>query len=208
MEILVLAVAVGYRRRVVLVGSETWLEEYTMAERRKGIPGLAGGEHIGITVPDLNQAVDFLVDVIGCDFIFDGGEVKGRPDFMRNSLGVDPDATMRYCYLRCGNGLNLEVFEYKAPAQRKSGPRNSDIGGHHIAFYVDDIDAAVAHLKKHGVTVQGVPDHIKEGAAAGTAWVYFLAPWGLQLELISYPDGKAYEKGAKRVLWHPKRPDR
>ena len=46
-----------------------------MTER--GIPGLAGGEHIGITVPDLKEAVAFLVDVIGCDFVFDGGDFTG-----------------------------------------------------------------------------------------------------------------------------------
>jgi hypothetical protein len=24
--------------------------------------------------------------------------------------------------------------------------------------------------------------------------VYFLAPWGLQLELVSYPNGKAFDR--------------
>ena len=67
------------------------------------------------------------------------------------------------------------------------------MGGHHIAFYVDDIEAAVAHLKSHGVTVQGEINRIADGPAAGSAWVYFLAPWGLQLELVSYPNGKGYE---------------
>lgn len=179
-----------------------------MAEGARGLPGLHGGEHFGITVPDLKQAVDFFVDVIGCDFIFDGGSVSGRPEFMRTSLAVHPDSTMTYCFLRCRNGLNLEVFEYKAPEQHKTPPRNSDIGGHHIAFYVDDIDAAVAYLRSKGVTVQGEPDRITQGNAAGSAWVYFLAPWGLQLELVSYPNGKAYETGAKRRLWHPKFPAR
>ncbi len=134
--------------------------------------------------------------------------MSGKPELMGTSLGVDPRASMKYCFLRCGNGLNFEVFEYKAPEQRKAPPRNSDISGHHIAFYVDDIDAAVAQLKSHGVTVQGEPDHITEGNAAGSAWVYFLAPWGLQLELVSYPNGKAYEKGAKHLLWHPRFPSR
>lgn len=31
-----------------------------------GIPGLRGGDHVGITVPDLAQAHEFLVDVLGC----------------------------------------------------------------------------------------------------------------------------------------------
>ena len=27
----------------------------------------------------------------------------------------------------------------------------------------------------------------------GKRWIYFLAPWGMQFELVSYPDGKAWE---------------
>ena len=35
-------------------------------------------------------------------------------------------------------------------------------------------------------------------------WVYFRAPWGLQLELISSPDGQAYEQDYQDRLWHPR----
>ena len=30
-----------------------------------GIPGLRGSDHIGITVPDLDEAENFLVEVLG-----------------------------------------------------------------------------------------------------------------------------------------------
>ena len=36
--------------------------------------------------------------------------------------------------------------------------------------------------------------------------MYFQAPWGLQFEAISYPDGMAYEKDGGPVLWSPKDP--
>ena len=29
------------------------------------------------------------------------------------------------------------------------------------------------------------------------------SPWGLQFELVSFPDGKAYEKEYLTRLWHP-----
>jgi hypothetical protein len=52
------------------------------------------------------------------------------------------------------------------------------------------------------------PSRLREdGPSAGQSWVYFLSPWGMQLELVSYPDGKAYERGASRLLWHPALPD-
>jgi catechol 2,3-dioxygenase-like lactoylglutathione lyase family enzyme len=178
------------------------------AARSLGLPGLQGTEHIGITVPDLEQAVLFLTNVIGCEFVFDGGGMVCDPEFMRHQLGVHPDASMRYCFLRCGRGVNFEVFEYRSPDQRTAPPRNSDIGGHHIAFYVDDFPLALEHLRSHGVEILGEPNFIETGPAAGSTWIYFKAPWGLQLELVSYPRGKGYEKNAKALLWHPGRPTR
>jgi hypothetical protein len=52
------------------------------------------------------------------------------------------------------------------------------------------------------------PEYITDGPAAGSHWVYFRAPWGLQMELVSYPDGKAYEAGASVRLWNPRFPER
>ena len=43
---------------------------------------------------------------------------------------------------------------------------------------------------------------------AGQSILYFRAPWGLQLEAISYPDGMAYETDAATVLWSPRDPSR
>ena len=175
--------------------------------RANGLPGLAGADHVGITVPDLDAAVTFMVDVIGCDYVFDGGASGRNPDLMRRNLGVHPDAEFKYCFLRCKSGSNFELFEYSAPDQVTSPPKNSDIGGHHVAFYVDDIDAAVTYLEARGVVVQGEVDRITAGPAAGSAWVYFLAPWGMQFELVSYPTGKAYESSSPIRLWHPSRPE-
>ena len=175
----------------------------------RGIPGLAGLDHVGLTVPDLDAAVSFFVEVIGADFVYAGDAIGGRPEdeaFMAEALDVHPKATCRYSFLRCRNGLNLELFEYSAPDQIRARPRNSDWGGHHIALYVDDIHAAVAHLKAHGVRILGEPMTITTGNSAGASWVYFLAPWGLQMELCSAPRGKAYEADAPVRLWHPKRP--
>ena len=179
-----------------------------MTDDTRGLPGLRGPEHIGITVPDLDQAVDFFTRVIGGELVFDGGSFGGDPEFMTRQLNVDPRAALSYCFVRCGNGANFEIFEYDVPEQHPDPPRNSDIGGHHIAFYVDDIHAAVAHLQTHDIRILGDVQVIDDGPAAGSRWVYFLAPWGLQLELVSYPEGKAYERAAKTLLWHPGHPAR
>ena len=55
-----------------------------------GLPGLAGAEHIGITVPDLEAATRFFVDVIGCKAVFEVGPFASDDDWMQKHLGVDP----------------------------------------------------------------------------------------------------------------------
>jgi catechol 2,3-dioxygenase-like lactoylglutathione lyase family enzyme len=175
----------------------------------EGIPGLRGTDHIGFTVPDLQQAHAFLVDVLGCEEIYRLGAKRSDADeWMRTHLGVHPRTVISEVrFYRLGNGANFEVFLYESADGQNPQPRNSDIGGYHIAFYVDDLTAAVDYLRANGVEVMGEPTASRQ-SAEGQHWVYFRSPWGLQFELVSFPDGKAYEKDAPRRLWHPAHPDR
>lgn len=179
-----------------------------MAERSAGgMPGLAGVEHIGFTVPNLEQATRFFVDVIGCVEIYKLGPFQFEDDWMRQHLDVHPRSIMRELrFFRCGHGPNFEIFEYEAEDQRKQQPANSDVGGHHLAFYVHAMEPAIAHLKRHDIRVLGEPTARMTGPSGGQSWVYFLSPWGMQLELVSFPQGKAYEAAAPVKLWHPANP--
>lgn len=161
-----------------------------------GIPGLTGVDHVGLTVPDLDAAHRFLTDVIGCEYMYSLGPFRhDDSDWMREHLAVHPRAVMRQLHFyRCGAQAIFEVFEYTAPDQRTEPPRNSDVGGHHVALYVADLDAAVAYLRRCGLTVLGEPT-ASSGPSEGQRWVYFLSPWGMQWELVSYPDGKAFDRG-------------
>ena len=47
---------------------------------------------------------------------------------------------------------------------------------------------------------------VDQGPAAGQSIFYFLAPWGLQMEAITYRQGEAYEKTSPIKLWSPKDP--
>lgn len=170
------------------------------------MPGLRGGDHIGITVPDLDEAERFLVDVLGAVPVYILGPKRADDDWMTVQLGVHPRTVIREIrFYRLGHGLNLEVFQYDAADGQSGPPLNSDIGGHHLGLYVDDLDAAIAHLRAHGVEVMGEPV-ASAGASAGQRWIYFRAPWGMQFELVSFPGGKAYEAQAPVQLWHPARP--
>jgi catechol 2,3-dioxygenase-like lactoylglutathione lyase family enzyme len=158
------------------------------------IPGLRRLDHIGFTVPDLEEASRFLVDVLGCEYLYSLGPFSSDGDWMTEHLGVHPRTVMRENrWFRCGDQAVFEVFAYVAPDQRMEPPRNSDVGGHHVALYVDDLDVAVEHLRQRGVEVMGGPT-ASRGPAEGNRWVYFRAPWGMQFELVSSPGGKAFDR--------------
>lgn len=178
-----------------------------MAAKADQLPGMRGPDHFGFTVPDINQAVDFFVDVIGCEAFYKLGPFAADNDWMAVHLNVHPRATIpEIRVVRCGHGTNFEIFQYTAPDQNAAQPKNSDIGGHHIAFYVDDMTAAVDYLRGKGVEILGEPTTMTGGPSAGETWVYFMAPWGMQLEMVSYPDGKAYEADYTNRLWHSANP--
>jgi catechol 2,3-dioxygenase-like lactoylglutathione lyase family enzyme len=173
------------------------------------LPGMRGADHFGFTVPDLEQADDFLVAILGAERFYDLGPFAfDEGDWMREHLNVHPRTVMRRLrFYRLGNGTNLEVFEYEPADGQAPQPQNSDLGGHHLAIYVDDLDEAIEYLNSVGIRVLGEPTESRN-ASEGQRWVYFLSPWGMQFELVSYPQGKAYEQGLERALWHPAHPSR
>ena len=169
------------------------------------IPGLAGVEHIGLTVPDIETATRFFVDVLGAEALYDVGPFESADDWMATHLAVHPRARInKVRMLRVTHGPALELFEFTAPDQSTEVPKNSDYGGWHLAFYVDDMDAALVALKGHAVAIQSGPVLMTEGPSAGLSWLYFKAPWGQQLELVSYPLGIAAYQALDKPVWRPR----
>ena len=88
------------------------------------MPGMRGADHIGFTVPDLDAAVKFLVEVLGCTEIYELNPGRAEGSWMRDNMNVHPEAFVRKVkLLRCGSGANFEVFEYQSPDQKSAPPR-------------------------------------------------------------------------------------
>ncbi|HJY88236.1 MAG TPA: VOC family protein [Candidatus Acidoferrales bacterium] len=158
------------------------------------LPGLSRVDHVALTVPDLDAAVRFYSNVIGGSELyrlgpFDAAELPRMPDgrdWSEAHINV-PGARLMIAMLKVGPNLMLELFCYEKPsdASRKP-PRNCDLGGHHLAFKVEDLDTAVRYLEDKGLRVMEGPIVLSEGPCAGQRLIYFLDPWGNQLELVEY----------------------
>ncbi|WP_194437023.1 VOC family protein [Vibrio fluminensis] len=169
------------------------------------IPGLSKPDHIGFTVPDLAEAIEFFREHFDFELAYEFGPFSAEDGWMADHLNVNPRSVINKIAVLNAKGINLEIFEYADTVERQTvTPNNADIGGHHLAFYVEDIDVAVAYLTQHNIQVLGEPTVMTDGPSAGESWVYFMAPWGMQLELVSYPNGKAYANQSSVALFDPR----
>ena len=165
------------------------------------VPTVLGIDHVAFCVPRLAEAIDFFSDVLGAQLVM---ELELDPDpgtWMREQLDVHERASASAAQLRLGPVTNIELWEYHAPDRATTVPRVSERGGHHLAFYVDDVDAAADYLAgNNGVRVLGEPVDVLDGPNRGERWMYFHTPWGLPMELVNAPSGMPYEDvtGARR----------
>lgn len=203
---LVLALAGGFMLAPAMAGAASARQASAKAPTAPiPIPGVLGVDHIGITVPDIPQARQWFVDVMGCSVpLAFGPFADPKGTLMKDLVGVHPRAVIdEINEIRCGTGSSIELFQYSAPGQRKRFARNSDYAGHHVGFYVTDLERAVAYMHRRGVKKFLGPFPVTSGPDAGQSINYFKTPFGLYVELHSYPGGLAYEKTSKTKLWNP-----
>jgi catechol 2,3-dioxygenase-like lactoylglutathione lyase family enzyme len=162
--------------------------------KRRGIPGAMAVDHIALTIPDLDAGVRFYCDAIGGIELYRLGPFDAR-ELPRMADGRDwteahcnvAGARVWIAMLQLAGGTFLELFRYEAPVDaRTQPPRNCDIGGHHLAIRVENLEAAKAYLHEIGLRVMAGPIVIPEGPCAGLRANYFLDPWGNQLEIVEY----------------------
>jgi catechol 2,3-dioxygenase-like lactoylglutathione lyase family enzyme len=150
-------------------------------------------DHVGLTVPDLEQAVAFFVDVLGATELYRLARADD-PKLMVEDIGVHPRAALRAAMLRLTAEICVELFQWQAPDQNPKMPQPSDIGGHHLCLVVDDLEAAIAELRRYpDVRVYGTGGKQSVGPRAGGRWIYFRTGWGLQIELVADPPDRALE---------------
>lgn len=149
------------------------------------INGLRYLDHIGLTVPDLEEAEKFFVDCFGAEFLYHG-ERRNDAALMRRTFDVPAGAGFKLAMLRLPPNLNLELFQWQVEDQRTEMPRLCDFDAHHLCFEVEGIDSALEDLARYpGVRVLGSTNTVPEGAiGAGVKWVYLQTGWGLHIELV------------------------
>lgn len=156
-------------------------------------------DSIGMTVSDLDRAVDFYSTVLSFEKVSET-EYHGDPhEHLNGVFGM----RARRARMRLGDEF-LELTEYLAP-QGKATPqesRSNDKWFQHVAIIVSDMDRAYARLRQHKVRhastgPQRLPDWNTK--AGGIQAFYFRDPDGHALEILSFPPGKGDAKWRGRT---------
>ena len=165
--------------------------------RTQPAPALIEGvDAIGITVSDMDRAVEFYSKVLTFEKVSDT-EVAGENfEHLEGVFGLH----MRVVRMRLGDEF-IELTEYLAPKGRPIpvDARSNDRWFQHIAIIVSDMDKAYAWLRQKKVDYastepQRLPDWNKN--AAGISAFYFKDPDQHPIEVLHFPSDKGAEK------WH------
>ncbi len=117
--------------------------------------------HIAIICADYAKAKQFYVDVLGLTIV---REVYREA---RDSYKLDLEVAGQY---------QIELFSFPNPPARPSRPEAA--GLRHLAFEVDNIDEAIAHINSFGV----IAETIRVDEYTQKRFTFFADPDGLPIE--------------------------
>jgi len=142
---------------------------------------IAGADHTGITVSNLERSLVFWRDVLGFEFSHTAHQ-KG--ELAQEITGVE-GAEIKLAVLRVPGGHKIELLEYLAPADRKRADiRPCDVGSLHVALLVHDLDSVLERIAASDWKAGGKPQTLQSGPNAGKRVVYVRDPDGTTIELM------------------------
>ena len=135
--------------------------------------------HTAVSVADFDKARAFFTDVVGMRL---EAEMDRRGE---RELGIVvglPGAILRWGMLELA-GYRIELFKYYEPEGRPVPIRQCDHGLTHIAFQVNDSEAAYARLREAGYETFSAPQNLRGGV---TRPFYAKGPEGIAVEFIQF----------------------
>ena len=134
-------------------------------------------DQVGVIVDDLAAATEFFVE-LGLE-LQGGGSVEG-PSLDR-VVGLE-GARSEVAFLQTQDGHGrLELIKFLSPPSPGGNPHapSNTPGLRHLAFVVDDVDAAVAGLRARGAEIVGGPEQF----GSSYRLCYVRGPEGIIVEL-------------------------
>lgn len=124
-----------------------------------------GVHHVGLTVTDLDASCGFFTELLGWD------KVGGNPDYP--AVFISDGSVM------------VTLWQAKEPAHAKAFDKNNNVGLHHLAIRVADLDTLDKIYQKlaaaENVTIEFAPEPLRNGP---TMHMMCNEPGGIRIEFI------------------------
>lgn len=168
-----------------------------------------GINHIGLTVPDMEEATEFFKKGLDGKIAYDSQRKDEQPrggKEVEKFLGMSKGAQIIHKRMMVfGNGPNIEMFEFQNAKQHKAESLQ-DIGYTHLSFYVDDFEAAVAKIRLAGGQPISEPhSNTRFEDTDNNQTVYVKTPWGSLIELQTIPNGFYYPPDSEAEVFTPRK---
>lgn len=124
-----------------------------------------GVHHVGLTVTDLDASCGFFTELLGWE------KVGAKPDYP--AVFVSDGSVM------------ITLWQTKEPLSAKPFDKNNNVGLHHLAIRVADLDTLDSVYQKlmaaENVDIEFAPEPLHEGP---TIHMMCFEPGGVRIELI------------------------
>lgn len=138
---------------------------------------IQGVHHLAVSVPDIDKAREFYIDLLGATEISKIDWPEGTTSI--NEVVGLPESSGRQFMARLAN-LYIEVFEYitpRSPPQDPARPVNL-FGYTHFCVQVEDIDAVYDRMRAAGIRFHCPPKHSGGASMDGGPKLGFRATYG------------------------------
>jgi len=146
---------------------------------------IIAADHTGITVSNLERALDFWQNVLGFEFSHRAYQTSEMASEITGVAGAE----IKLAVVKAPGGHRIELLEYLAPPDRKQHVdlRPCDVGSIHVALTVDNLEVVLKKIAESRWKAAGEPQTLKQGPNAGKRVVYVRDPDGTTIELMQMP---------------------
>lgn len=155
--------------------------------------------HIGITVPNIEEAVKFYTEVLGFYVIMEPTVVKEESETAIGQMCIDVFGegwgTFRIAHLSTGDKIGFEIFEFNESKEQKPVFEPFRSGLFHFSIQDPDVEGLVKKIVAAGGK-QRMPIREYYPGEKPYRMVYVEDPFGTVFEIYSHSYELHYSQGA------------
>jgi catechol 2,3-dioxygenase-like lactoylglutathione lyase family enzyme len=155
--------------------------------------------HVGLTVPDVEAAARWYADVLGWQVLMGPVDVTvadARVADQIRDVFAREDVAFRQVHMLAGNGVAVELFEFRAPpTEARATFDYTRVGVFHVCVVDPQIERLAERIEAAGGRRRTAIRPIFPGEPY--RFCYCEDPWGNALEIATHPHDESF--GGRRA---------